>query len=79
MFMVAGKKVAELSPTVTDKDGLLLPPVTELRSVAIAVAQVVARQAQADGVVVPCDAATLDARIAARVWEPEYRPYRKVG
>ena len=79
MFMVAGKKVAELSPTVTDKDGQLLPPVTELRSVAIAVARVVARQAQADGVADPCDAATLDARIAARVWDPAYRPYRKVG
>ncbi|GGF44831.1 NAD-dependent malic enzyme [Aliidongia dinghuensis] len=79
MFMVAGKKVAELSPTVTDKEGQLLPPVTELRSVAIAVAQVVARQAQADGVADPCDAATLDTRIAARVWEPKYRPYRKVG
>ena len=79
MFMVAGKKVAELSPTVSDKDGQLLPPVTELRSVAIAVAQVVARQAQADGVADPCDAATLDARIAARVWEPEYRPYRRAA
>ena len=79
MFMVAGKKVAEMSPTVTDKDGQLLPPVTELRPVAIAVAQVVARQAQADGVADPCDAATLDARIAARVWDPVYRPYRKVG
>ncbi len=65
IFMVAGKKVAELSPTVTDKNGQLLPPVTELRSVAIAVAQVVARQAQADGVADPCHAATLDARIAA--------------
>ena len=78
MFMVAGKKVAELSPTVTDKDGQLLPPVTELRSVAIAVAQVVARQAQADGVADPCDAATLDARIAARIWDPTYRHYRRV-
>jgi malate dehydrogenase (oxaloacetate-decarboxylating) len=77
MFMAAGKKIAELSPTVTDKDGPLLPPVTELRSVAIAVAQAVARQAQADGVADPCDAATLDARIAARVWEPRYRPYRR--
>ena len=78
MFMVAGKVVAELSPTVTDKEGQLLPPVTELRSVAIAVAKAVARQAQTDGVADPCDAATLDARIAARVWEPKYRPYRKV-
>jgi malate dehydrogenase (oxaloacetate-decarboxylating) len=77
MFMVAGKTVAAMSPTVTDKEGLLLPPVTELRKVAVAVAKAVARQAQADGVAQPCDSATLDARIAARVWEPEYRTYRK--
>ncbi|CAB3795815.1 NAD-dependent malic enzyme [Paraburkholderia ultramafica] len=79
MFMVAGKTVAALSPTVRDKDGLLLPPVTELRKVAVAVAKAVALQAQLDGVAQPCDAATLDARIAARVWEPHYRPYRKRG
>jgi malate dehydrogenase (oxaloacetate-decarboxylating) len=77
MFMVAGKTVAAMSPTVTDKEGLLLPPVTDLRKVAVAVAKAVARQAQADGVAQPCDAATLDARIAARVWEPHYLPYRK--
>jgi malate dehydrogenase (oxaloacetate-decarboxylating) len=47
--------------------------VSDLRKVAVAVA----RQAQADGVAQPCDAATLDARIAAHVWEPHYRPYRK--
>jgi malate dehydrogenase (oxaloacetate-decarboxylating) len=79
MFMVAGKKVAEMSPTVADKEGMLLPPLIELRSVAIAVAQVVARQAQADGVADPCDAATLNARIAARIWEPKYRPYQKAS
>ena len=79
MFMVAGKTVAAMSPTVTDKDGLLLPPVTELRRVAVAVARAVARQAQVDGVAEPCDAATLDARIAARIWEPRYPTYRKRG
>lgn len=76
MFMAAGKKVAELSPTRTDKEAPLLPPVTELRSVAIAVATAVARQALADGVADPCNAAALDARIAACVWEAKYRPYR---
>lgn len=79
MFMVAGKTVASMSPTITDKEGLLLPPVTNLRKVAVAVAKAVARQAQADGVAEPCDEATLDARIAARVWEPHYQPYRKRG
>jgi len=79
MFMVAGKTVATMSPTVTDKEGLLLPPVPDLRRVAVAVAKAVARQAQADGVAEPCDAATLDARIAARIWEPRYQPYQKHG
>ncbi len=43
----------------------------------MAVAKAVARQAQADDVAPPCNAATLDARIEARVWEACYRPYRK--
>lgn len=77
MFMVAGKAVAALSPALTDRNAPLLPPVTELRQVAMAVAQAVARQAQADGVAGPCDPAKLDARIAAHVWEPHYRPYIK--
>jgi malate dehydrogenase (oxaloacetate-decarboxylating) len=58
---------------------MLLPPVTELRKVSAVVAQAVARQAEADGVAEPCDAAELDARIAARMWEPRYRPYVKKG
>jgi malate dehydrogenase (oxaloacetate-decarboxylating) len=79
MFMVAGKAVAEMSPTKTDKEGRLLPPVSELRAVAVAVAMAVARQAQADGVAERCDEATLAARVRAWVWEPRYRPYRKPG
>ncbi|MGP0061075.1 MAG: NAD-dependent malic enzyme [Beijerinckiaceae bacterium] len=79
MFMAAAKAVAEMSPTMTDKQGRLLPPVGSMRAVSAAVAKAVARQAQADGVAETCDAATLDERIAASVWEPRYRPYRKQG
>ena len=79
MFMVAAKAVAEMSPTATDKKGRLLPPVGQMREVAVAVGKAVARQAQADGVAEKCDAATLDERIAAGVWEPRYRPYQKAG
>jgi malate dehydrogenase (oxaloacetate-decarboxylating) len=75
MFMAAGKAVASISPTVTDRNAGLLPPVTELRKVAMVVARAVARQAQADGVADPCDGTVLDARIDARMWEPRYRPY----
>jgi malate dehydrogenase (oxaloacetate-decarboxylating) len=79
MFMAAAKTVAEMSPAATDKQGRLLPPVGRMRAVSAAVAKSVARQAQADGVAQKCDAATLDERITANVWEPRYRPYRKQG
>jgi malate dehydrogenase (oxaloacetate-decarboxylating) len=79
MFMAAGKAVALISPTVTNRGAELLPPVTELRKVAMVVAQAVAHQAQADGVAYPCDAVELDARIVARMWQPRYRPYFKKG
>jgi malate dehydrogenase (oxaloacetate-decarboxylating) len=77
MFMAAAKAVAHMSPTVSDKAGRLLPPVDELRAVSLAVAEAVARQAQADGVASLADDLTLSDHIAARVWEPRYRPYRR--
>jgi malate dehydrogenase (oxaloacetate-decarboxylating) len=77
MFMAAAKALAELSPARHDKRARLLPPVTELRTVALSIAEAVARQAQADGVAEPWDADTLNACIRALVWEPVYRPYRR--
>jgi malate dehydrogenase (oxaloacetate-decarboxylating) len=79
MFMVAAKVLADMSPTATDKEGRLLPPVGRMRAVAAAVGKAVARQAQADGVAEMRDEATLDKRIATGVWEPSYLPYRKPG
>jgi malate dehydrogenase (oxaloacetate-decarboxylating) len=78
MFVAAGKVVADMSPTVNDPRGRLLPPVDQLRAVSVAVARAVAVQAQADGVAESCDEATLDKRIQAIVWEPRYRPYELV-
>jgi malate dehydrogenase (oxaloacetate-decarboxylating) len=77
MFMAAAKALAEMSPARHDRHGRLLPPVTELRNVALAVAKAVAKQAAADGVAEPYDDETLDACIRALVWEPVYRPYRR--
>jgi malate dehydrogenase (oxaloacetate-decarboxylating) len=79
MFMAAAKIVAGLSPTVSDKQGRLLPPVSQMRDVARAVAGAVARQAQTDGVAETSDAAALDRHIAACMWQPYYRPYRKAS
>ncbi len=77
MFMAAGKAVAQMSPAITDKQARLLPPVTELRAVAVAVARAVALQAQADRVAEPSTAPELERRIAAHVWEARYQPYRR--
>ena len=79
MFMAAGRALAALSPAQAGKDERLLPPVNELRAVAVAVARAVARQAQEDGVAEAASDTVLAARIAAYVWEPRYRPYRKTA
>ncbi|MGA3315291.1 MAG: NAD-dependent malic enzyme [Candidatus Korobacteraceae bacterium] len=76
MFMAAAKCLAELSPARRTKSGRLLPPVSELRSVSLAVAQAVALQAIEDGVAGPLGEQTLESRIRANVWEPVYLPYR---
>ena len=76
MFMAAAKALASISPAKSYKSGRLLPPVNDLRSVAVAVAMAVARKAQADGVADPCDGETVSECIQQTVWEPVYRPYR---
>jgi malate dehydrogenase (oxaloacetate-decarboxylating) len=78
MFTAAARALATLSPALADPHGPLLPPVSDLRRVAVVVATAVARQAQQDGVAEPIDDTTLALRIAAQVWEPVYRPYRRV-
>jgi malate dehydrogenase (oxaloacetate-decarboxylating) len=84
MFMAAARALAALSPTVRDKSGRLLPPVTDIRAVSVVIAEAVAEQAYAEGL------ATRDqdsgagghnatgAKVQSLVWTPEYRPYRHV-
>ncbi len=79
MFMAAAKTLAELSPATGDKQGRLLPPVSELRAVSRAVAHAVGRQAQRDGVAPRMSEDELSHRIRAHIWEPVYRPYRRVA
>jgi malate dehydrogenase (oxaloacetate-decarboxylating) len=77
MFMSAAKALADLSPARSDPHGNLLPPVTALREIAVAVARAVARQAIAEGLASPRTDAEIDAAIAAKMWEPKYLPYRR--
>jgi len=77
MFMAAAQALAALSPARQGSNERLLPPVDQLRSVAPAVAKAVGLQAQADGVAPPCSEDVLTQRIAAEMWEPVYRRYRR--
>ena len=77
MFMTAATALAELSPARDDNQAALLPPVSALRRVAIAIAREVARQAIADGVAPPTDEDAIAARLSGLVWEPVYRRVRR--
>ncbi|MCX5746210.1 MAG: NAD-dependent malic enzyme [Proteobacteria bacterium] len=76
MFMASARALATLSPASREPTAPLLPPVGELRTVAIVIARAVAKQAMREGVAEPIDDATLEAHIATQIWQPVYREYR---
>jgi malate dehydrogenase (oxaloacetate-decarboxylating) len=78
MFTAAAQCLAELSPARSGRSDRLLPPVSAIRSVSIAVAKAVALRAMHDGVAAPVDEHTLDSRLRTNIWEPVYLPYRYV-
>ncbi len=77
MFAAAAKALADASPAMRDPAACLLPPISELRSVAVMVAAAIAKQARAESLCAPFDDAALSGLIAGRMWEPVYRPYRR--
>jgi len=79
MFMAAAKALAELSPARANPEANLLPRVTELREVAIAVAVAVGKQAHAEGLTSEVDASGIEAAVRAKMWTPHYLPYRRAG
>jgi malate dehydrogenase (oxaloacetate-decarboxylating) len=78
MFMAAAKALAAMSPAAKDPKANLLPPVTALRDVAIAVALAVAKQAAAEGLT-ETPAVEVEDAVHRKMWTPRYRPYRKSG
>jgi malate dehydrogenase (oxaloacetate-decarboxylating) len=77
MFEVAARTLASVSPAKTNPGATLLPPVTDLRRVAVLVARAVARQARAEDLCDPLDDVEIDGRIEAKMWQPAYPPYRR--
>src|SRR5712692_166926 len=76
MFKAAAKALADLSPARLDPAANLLPPVADLRSVGVAVAKAVAKAARSEGLCEPLDDVAITRSIAAKMWTPDYRPYR---
>ena len=79
MFVAAAKALAGVSQALRNADANLLPPVHDLRSVAITVAAAVARQARTEGLCDAFDDSALEGLIAQKMWEPIYRPYYRKG
>ena len=80
MFIAAAKALAAISPAARGGGRSLLPPIHQLRSVAVTVATAVAGQARAERLCETFDDSALDGLIARKMWEPVYRPYyRKVS
>ncbi len=79
MFMAAAKALAEMSPARTDPEANLLPRVTQLREVAIAVAIAVGRQAYAEGITSEVTADGIEDAVRTKMWTPRYLPYRRVA
>ena len=75
MFTAAARALGSLSPAHRDPRAPLLPPVDQLRRVAVAIATAVARQAIVDGVAEPLDDELLAQRIHAHMWAPGYRRF----
>ena len=79
MFMAAAKALAEMSPARANPDANLLPRVTQLSEVAIAVAIAVGKQAFAEGITSQVTADGIEDAVRTKMWTPRYVPYRRAG
>jgi len=80
MFMAAAKALASQSPSCQDKEANLLPPLSDIRAITLAVAVEVAKEAIHANLAHQtfADEAELKQHIASYMWKPEYVPYRHV-
>ncbi|HEY3351476.1 MAG TPA: NAD-dependent malic enzyme [Thermoanaerobaculia bacterium] len=72
MLLAAARRLAELSPALADPAASLLPPLGELRGVAVEVACAVAEAAVREGLAPAAAAEQIRAGVVARQWFPAY-------
>ena len=75
MMLAAARSLAVNSPALRDPSASLLPPLTDLRRVAVEIALAVATQAQKDGVAAKLGEDELRQQVTAAQWTPEYPSY----
>jgi malate dehydrogenase (oxaloacetate-decarboxylating) len=76
MMIAAARALAEHSPALKDPFARLLPPLKDLRRVAVDIAFAVAREAERSGVAPYVDPPSLRSRILAYQWFPAYPTYQ---
>ena len=76
MFHAAACAISDMVTAEQQRDGLLLPPLTDIRAVSYRVALAVAMEARDEGLGMIASDEELGARIAASMWQPRYYPYR---
>jgi len=82
MLVAAVKALAAQSPALKDPDKGLLPDVTNVREISVHIAKAVLKQAVEEGLAqekgIPEDEEDLEEWIREQMWDPAYRPMRKV-
>jgi malate dehydrogenase (oxaloacetate-decarboxylating) len=82
MLVEATKALASQAPAMKDPDAALLPDVEDVREVSVKIAAAVIKQAVKEEVAreegIPEDDDDLDEWIRVQMWNPEYRPLKKV-
>jgi len=75
MVKAAATELTRHLPTQKDKEGSLLPPISEARPLGRLIAQAVGKQAIQDGQAQVADEEALNKELDANIWEPVYIPY----
>jgi malate dehydrogenase (oxaloacetate-decarboxylating) len=77
MMLAAARALAANSPALKDQSASLLPPLTELRRVAVEIAVAAGIQAQKDGVAPEISEDELHQRVLETQWTPAYPSFSK--
>jgi len=79
MLRIASETLAAASPLANTGEGGLLPPLTQLAELSKKIAFEVAKVAMQQGHALELDDESLQKKIDANFWKPEYRQYKRVS